>query len=152
MLTPWEVERRREQLRAAALKAQALTPAHAAAEGALGAAEPEEPEGAEREARERIRHLADPYAPDAPEVAHADLGKRYDQAYEVPAGHPAPLGPVSPESFRRGPLTAGEGAYGPGYVPSVRPVPIPQATLSAAAICRPLMTDGQSRPSAPGGG
>ena len=84
-----------------------------------------------------------------PEVARVDVGKLYRDAVNVPTGYPLP-GHVSPEAFRRGPITAGEAAYGVSYDPSARPVPVPAATLSASAVTRPLMTGGQSRASAEG--
>ena len=150
MLTPFELEQRLEQ-RARILKAEALTPQHAAAEAAMGACDDEEDQAEEaEEVRRRVQHEADPYLHDAPEVAHADLGKRFDQAYDTPAGYPQ-MGAVSPETFRRGPIVTGEAAYGPGYCPPARRVPVPSATVSAAAIARPLMTGGQSRPCAPEG-
>jgi hypothetical protein len=159
MLTPFELDQRRntQALKAQTqTQAQVPTPQHAAAasanEYADGIAEAAE---AERQ-RSRIQHEVNP-PPEVPEVAEADLaalGKRFSQAaYDVvPAGYPAPMGPVSPETFRRGTLTAGEAAVSPGYAPSARPVPIPSATISAAAVSRPLLTDGRSRPSAPAAG
>jgi hypothetical protein len=83
--------------------------------------------------------------------AEADLGKRYNQAFDVPSGYPQPAR-VSAEDFRRGAIVAGEAAYSPAYAPPARPVPVPPGTLNAAAITRPLMTGGQSRPSAEGDG
>jgi hypothetical protein len=113
----------------------------------MGACDDEEDQA--EEARRRVEHEADPYLHEAPEVAEADLGKRFSQAFDVPSGYPAP-GRVDPEAFRRGPIVAGEAAYGVGYASSARPMPVPSATLSAAAVSRPLMTDGQSRASAEG--
>jgi hypothetical protein len=56
---------------------------------------------------------------------------------------------VSAESFRRGPIAAGEAAYSAGYDAPGQAVPVPVPTLSAVAIARPLLTDGHSRPCAP---
>ncbi len=147
MPTPYEIEQRIAQQ---ALKAEALTPQHSAAEAAMGGGDDDEAEEAER-LRRRVQHLADPYSEptEAPEVAHVDVGKLYRQAVNVPTGFP-PFGHVNPEAFRRGPVTAGQAAYSPGYDPSARPVPVPSATLSAAAVTRPLLTDGRAAPSAEG--
>ena len=147
------IDQQARERRALALKAaeavrarDALTPLHAAAEAGTG-------EAAEAEQdRERIRH-ADPYPPDAPEVAHADLGKfRTTEAVSVPTGYPQPA-QVSVEDFRRGPITADHYNYGPGYDhlgPGAYPVPVPTATISAMGINRPLLTDGQAAASAGG--
>ena len=80
-------------------------------------------------------------------MAHADLGKLYRQAVNAPDGYP-PFGHVNPEAFP--PITAGEAAYSPGYDPSARPVPVPSATLIAAAVSRPPLTDGRAARSAAG--
>jgi hypothetical protein len=57
-----------------ALKAAgSLTPGHAAAESTVEAADEDE---LARRRREHVQHEAEPYPDDAPEVAHADLGKR----------------------------------------------------------------------------
>ena len=53
------------------------------------------------EARRRVQHQAEPYPPDVPEVAHADLGKLYRQAVNAPDGYP-PFGHVNPEAFPPG--------------------------------------------------
>jgi hypothetical protein len=102
--------------------------------------------------RERIQHLADPCGEPAeiPEVDVAEFAKRYDQAFEAPTGYPQ-LGRVDPEMCRRGPVTRGEAAYSAGYGTPGQPVPIPSATLTAGAICRPVLAEGQSRSCAPGG-
>jgi hypothetical protein len=146
MLSWYEIDRRCAGL---ALKAGAPTPGHSAAEGAVGA--DSVTDDAERR-RRRVQHEADPYADPAevPEVAHADLAKRFDQAYDTPDGYPR-LRPVHPEQFRRGPITGGEAAYSPGYEAPARPVPVPSATLAPGMISRPLITGGQSRPCAPEG-
>ena len=116
----------------------------------MGCEEGEEgEEGRAAVLRRRIQHQAEPYPPEAPEVAEADLGKRYNQAHDIPSGYPQPAR-VTAGDFRRGPITGDHAAYSPGYSPSARPVPVPSATLSAAAITRPLMTDGRAAPSAEG--
>jgi hypothetical protein len=147
MLTPWEFERQCGE-RGRALKATALTPGHAAAEGAMDGCEGDDGDQGE-ELRRRVQHEADPWADPAemPEVEHADAVKLYRQAFDAPTGYPA-MGQVSPEAFRRGPVTAGEAAYSPAYDVSARPVPVPSGTLNAAAITLPLITSGQSAPSA----
>jgi hypothetical protein len=76
-----------------ALKAaETLTPGHAAAEGAVEAADEDE---LARRRRNRIRHEVDPLAlpAEAPEVASLDLGKMYRQALDVPA-HPTSRRPA----------------------------------------------------------
>jgi len=100
--------------------------------------------------RSRIQHEADPYASDSDddgcvmdEAIVADLGKRFRNAYDTPSGYPV-MDQVDAEMFRRGPTVAGEAAYGPGYAgfaPDACPVPVPSATVSAAAITRPLITE-----------
>lgn len=149
MRTPFETDQliaRQARARKAA-EAEAATPLHSAAEAELGGTG-EQDEAMQR--RRRLQHQVDPYPPEVPEVAHADLGKLYRDAVDVPAGYPS-FGPVNPEQFRRGPVTPGEAAYSPGgYDPSARPVPIPGGTISAAGSSRPLLTDGQSRACAPG--
>ena len=121
---PYEIDRRAEEF---ALKA-AVTPQHAAFEAAVDA------DGAEDDAvrrRRRIQHDADPYAEAAeiPEVHVAELGKRYSQAFEVPAGYLQP-GRIDPEEFRRAPLAGGQAAYSPGYQVPERPVPVPPSALA----------------------
>jgi len=52
------------------------------------------------------------------------------------------MGQASAEALRRGPITAGQEAYGPGdagFVPYACLVPVPSATLSAAPIGWPLI-------------
>lgn len=149
MLTPWELERRLEQQRAMALKAQALTPQHSAAEAGME----EAGEDAVRRRREHIQHEVDPYPPDLPEVDHldcAEVGKRFSQACEVefPAGYP-PLRPLNAEEFRRAPAAAGHAAYSPGYGAPGQAVPVPSSVLSPGMVTRPLLTDGQARACAP---
>lgn len=158
MLTPFEIEQRLQAraLQAQALKAQAVppTPGHSAAAAANDfAGRTREAAEAERR-RGRVQHEADPRPEadddgDAPEMVRPDVDKRFRQAFEVevPAGYPA-LGMVSPETFRRGVITGGEAAVSPGYMAPARPVPVPVATVNAAAICRPLLTDGRARPGA----
>ncbi len=143
MLTPWEVDLRIAKQERAARDA-GLTPQHSAAAAGLEAGDDDEDQA--DEVRRRIQHEANLLPPDAPEVAHADLGKIH-RPVNVPEGYP-PFGHVSAEAFRRGPVTAGEAAYGIDYDVSGRPVPVPSETLSAAAIGRPLITGGQSAPSA----
>jgi len=113
------------------------TPGHSAAEGAVEAGTGED---AKRRHRERIQHEVDPVDPylhDAPEVAHADLPKAYDQAVDVPEGYP-PLRPVHAEQFRRAPATA------PG-----RPVPVPSSAMADGMVTRPPLSDGHARSCAP---
>lgn len=143
MLTTYQMDR---QFAAQALKAEALTPQHSAAEAAQ---EADEAGRAERR-RQRVQHEADPYLHEAdlPEVAHADLPKAFNQAVDVPEGYP-PMRPVHAEQFRRGPVAAGHEANSPGYAPPGHAVPIPSATLAPGMATRPLLTDGQSRPCAP---
>jgi hypothetical protein len=146
MLSRAEIDRKFAQ-QAQVLKSGTPTPAHAAAEAAVDA---EDGEGAVRR-RERIQHevdSVDPYLHDAPEVAHADLPKAFDQAVNVPEGYP-PMRPMHAEQFRRGPATAGHAADSPGYAPLGRPVPVPSATLAPGMITRPPLSDGQSRPCTP---
>jgi hypothetical protein len=151
MLTPFETQQildrqaRERVFKAQAQARDAAPPPHSAAEGLADLGEA----GEDERRRERIRH-ADPYPPDAPEVAHADLGKRFTDAIDVPTGYP-PMRPVSAEMFRDGPVTADHASYGAAYEASPRVVPVATATVSAAAITRPLLTDGRSRDSAPGG-
>jgi hypothetical protein len=106
VLTPWEINRKIDK-RARVLKAaQAATPLHSACEAAEDTdGEPE----AERR-RARIQHLAEPYPPEVPEVAAADLDKAYREASDVPSGYPL-MEPVNPEMFRRGPVRAGQSAH-----------------------------------------
>jgi hypothetical protein len=150
MLSTWEAERQ-WQARALALKAEAVTPAHSAAEGAMDADEAEDGEDAKRRRRERVQHEADPYLHEAPEVDCVDVaeaGKLRIEAVDVPVGYP-PMRLVDAEQFRRGPATAGHAADSPGYAPPGRPVPVPSATLSPGMISRPPLGDGQARPRAP---
>ena len=82
----------------------------------------------------------------------ADLSKRFSQAHDTPSGYPV-MGQVSAEAFHRAPIVAGEVASSPGYagfVPDPQPAPVPSAAVSAAAVTRPLITDGRSRPGAGG--
>lgn len=147
ILSDFEWNQRLErQARERAVKAAALTPQHAAAEAAMDC---DGDEGQAEEVRERIRHQAEPEPVDAPEVVHADLDKMFRDAANAPSGYP-PFGHVNAEAFRRGPITADHAAYSPAYDPPARPVPVPQGAMNAAAITRPLMTDGQSRASAEG--
>jgi hypothetical protein len=137
MLTPWEFNRKIDE-RARILKAEAVTPLHAAA--GVDAQDDDEAEAERR--RERVQHEAVPYAEPAelPEVEHADLGKRYNQAYEPPYGYPIPAA-VHPEQFRRGPIVTGEAAYSAGHEPPLT------SHLGLAGdstvVARPLMSDGQ---------
>jgi hypothetical protein len=97
--------------------AQSLTPAHAAAEGAID-------EGAETagQLRRRVQHEADPYTEPA-EIPGA--ATKTSGAYEVPAEYPQ-LRQLSPEVFRQGPITAGHDALSPGYEPPLS-FPLPAA-------------------------
>jgi hypothetical protein len=142
MLTPAQIDKK---FAARALKAEALTPGHSAAEGAVGADDDAE------QLRRRVQHEADPYLheDDLPEVARADLGKRYNEAFDVPSGYP-PMRTVDAEQFRRGPITVGEAAYSPAYSQPGRAVPVPTATLAPGMATRPLLTGGRSRACAPG--
>lgn len=146
MLTPWEIDLRIAQ-RDRAAKAAGLTPQHSACEAGLGDGDGEEDQA--EAARRRIQHEADPVPPDAPEVEHIDVGKLYRQAFSAPSGYPA-MRQVDAEQFRRGTVTGGEAAYGPDYDVSAQPVPVPDGTLDAAAICRAPLAGGLSRPSAEG--
>jgi hypothetical protein len=100
VLTPYEIGQRIAQ-RAQMSKAEALTPAHSAAEAAMGTGDDDDEAEAAKRLRRRVQHEADLYPPEVPEVAHADLGKLYRQAVNVPEGYP-PFGHVNPEAFRRG--------------------------------------------------
>ena len=126
-----------------ARKHTALTPGHAAAEGAMD-------EGAEtaEQLRRRVQHEADPGAEDAgaPEMA----GKAFRDAYEVPAEYPQ-VPRVSAEAFRRGPIPAGQAAYSPGYEEPRWSVPVPSGVLAPEMITRGPLTAGQSPPVAPSG-
>ncbi len=133
----------------AGAQAQVPTPQHAAAAAANEYAGDVEEDAEARRRRSRVQHVVDPPPEVVPEVVPADLGKRYTQAYDTPSGYPQP-GRVSPEDFRRGPVTGDHAAYSPGYAPDARPVPVPSAAVSAAAISRPLLTDGRARPGAEG--
>ena len=97
-------------------------------------------------ARQALKH-AESLTP-AHAAAEPDLGKRFSQAYDTPDGYPR-LQQVSAESFRRGPVTAGEAAYSPAYEAPGWSVPVPSAVLGPGMIARPLLTDGHSRPCAP---
>jgi len=141
MLTRGELDQRYEE-RARVLKAQAVTPQHSACEAA------EDADAAERR-RRRVQHEADPYPVEAPEVVEADLDKVYRQASDAPTGYPPMVPVVSPEDFRKGPITADHAAYGPGYQPPAYGAPVPSAALTPAMITRPLLEGGQSRPCAP---
>lgn len=176
MLSPFEAQQMiDQQAREQAFKArpggqaQPPTPGHAAAEAALGCAEVSaagqyagDADGSAeaQRRRARVQHEVDPFAGDddgretdhMDEAALADLGKRFRGSADVadiPAGYP-PFRPVSAEQFRDGPVTADHASYGAGYRAAPRVVPVPQGTLSAAAITRPLMTDGRSSPCAEG--
>lgn len=120
-----------------AVKGDAVTPQHAAAQAAQ-AADEAGPDEAERR-RQRVQHLADPYPADLPEVDEVDLaevGKRYNQAYDTPAGYPA-MRPVRAEQFRQGRVTPGQ------------PMPVPRETLAPGMVTRPALSDGHARTSAP---
>jgi hypothetical protein len=132
-----------------ALKAGAPTPGHSAAEGAVGA-DPGEDDAERR--RRRVQHEADPYPDPAevPEVAHADLGKRYDQTADEACGYPPFVPVVNAEEFRKGPVTAGHAAYSPGYEVPARPH-LPPVHLDAGMISGAPLTEGQSRACAPKG-
>ena len=127
--------RKAAERRAAQQAGEALTPAHAEAEGALGQ---DDDERALEQAR-RVQHEADP----AGEVAAPDMDKAFRDAAPGPATFPAPSamspgrGPVHPD------LTAGHATASPGYqLPGTFNVPC--ATLNAADFTRGPLTDGQS--------
>lgn len=132
------------------LKTGAPTPGHSAAEGAVCADDPDEADPAERH-RLRIQHQADPCAEpaDIPEVDVAELGKRYSQAFDAPAGYPQPHR-MDPEEFRRPPVTSGHAAYSPGYASPGRPVPVPDSALAPGMASRQLPADGRAARYAPG--
>ena len=110
ILSAYEMNQRIEQQ---ARKAQAATPLHSAAEAAMDC---DGDEDQAEEVRRRAQHEADPCPVDAPEVAHADLGKAYRDAVPGPADFLVP-GRVSPEMFRQGPAVTGEAAYSPRLRP-----------------------------------
>jgi hypothetical protein len=62
-------------------------------------------------------------------VADADLTKAYRDAVCPPADYPQPAR-MSPEDFRRGPITEGHDALSAGYQPPSPPAPplVPDAT------------------------
>jgi hypothetical protein len=142
MLTRSQIDKK---FAARALKAEALTPGHAAAEGAM------DDEETARRRRERVQHEADPYLheEDLPEVAQADLPKAFNQAFDTPAGYPS-MRTVNAEQFRRGPIADGEAAYSPAYSQPGRAVPVPSATLAPGMATRPLLAEGRSRACVPG--
>lgn len=160
MLTPFELEQKLgQQARERVLKAaQPPTPGHSAAAAANQyAGDVGENADAQRR-RSRVQHEPEPYAGDDDDVAcvvEPEVDKRFRQAYDNDAaGYPPMTPPPAADMFRRRPITADQEAYGPGYAgfaADAYPVPVPPATLSASAICRPLITSGQSRPCAPGG-
>jgi len=135
MKIPLEIDQMyaRQALKAA----QVLTPAHAAAEGAVEAAVEDE---LARRRREHVQHEADPVPPEAPEVAEVRLGKRFTQAYDpTEAGYPVPA-TISPDQFRRGPVTTGQASYSAGYEP---PLPMSSLAPESRLVARALMQDGQ---------
>lgn len=161
MLSPFEIQqvldqqaRERAFKARAAAQAQPLTPAHSEAIAANEyAGDVAENADAQRR-RSRVQHEADPYLAgddvrEMDEAALADLGKRFRDAADMPSGYPV-MGPVSAEQFRDGPITADHASYGAAYARPAYPVPVPSAAVSAAAITRPLLTDGRSRPGAGG--
>lgn len=123
--------RKAAERRAAQQAGEALTPAHAACEGALGQ---DDDERALEQAR-RVQHQADP----AGEVAAPDIGKAFRDAFPGPAGYPAPSvmspgrGPDHPIPHQGQPAAAAAAA-------------VPRATLNAADFRRGLITEGQSAP------
>lgn len=139
ILSPFELAsaeiRRAAEKRAAQQDAEALTPAHAACEGAIDG---DDDERALEQAR-RVQHQADP----AGEAAEADLDKAFRDAAPGPATFPAPSamspgrGPVHPV------LTAGHATASPGYqLPGT--FNVPRATLNAADFTRGPLTEGQA--------
>lgn len=142
MLTRSQIDKR---IAERALKAEDLTPGHAAARAGLGIEDGETADEAERR-RRRVQHEADPYLHegDLPEVAHADLPKAFNQAFDTPDGYP-PMHLVNAEEFRRPPIADGRAAYSPGYGPPDRAVPVPSAPLAPGMISRPVLTDGRAR-------
>jgi len=157
MLSPFEIQQRLDQqARERVLKAQAQvpTPAHSAAIAANEYAGDLADNADTQRQRSRVQHEVDPYAEHddvrvMDEAALADLGKRFRDAADMPSGYPV-MGPVSAEQFRDGPITADHASYGAAYAQAAYPAPVPSATISAAAITRPLLTDGRSRPGAGG--
>jgi hypothetical protein len=146
MLTRFQVVRLAAE-RARVLKAEALTPLHAASEAMHDAGGDDE---AERR-RRRVQHEADPYPVEAPEVAVADLDKAFRQASDVATGYPPMAPPLSADMFRRGPVTSGEASYGADYDVPGWSVRVPRGTLEASTISRALISEGQSRACTPGG-
>lgn len=155
MLTPWEFDRSCEQRTLALKAAQPPTPGHSAAAAANEYAGDTAADADAQRTRSRVQHEVDPYLGDDDDcemdaAVAADLDKAYRQASDAPSGYPH-MTQVNPEMFRRGPVRTGQAAYGPEHdVPSWT-VPVPSATLTPGMISRPLITDGQSRPCAPGG-
>lgn len=134
MLSRWEADHQ-FAARALALKSEGLTSQHSAAEAAVDA---EDDDDAKRRRREHIQHEVDPYLHEAPGVAHADLGKAYDQAVDVPEGYP-PLRPVHAEQFRRG-RSRGE----PPRLRAARPGRARSLSDPRAGDGHPAFADGRS--------
>lgn len=84
---------------------RAVTPQHAACEAAVAG----DCDELARERARRVQHEADPVG----EVATPDMDKAFRDAYLPPADYPQPVR-VGPGDFRRGPITAGQDALGPG--------------------------------------
>jgi hypothetical protein len=151
VLSRYEIDRKFDRQARLAKAARPPTPAHAAAEAAneYAADDAEAAEAGRR--REHVQHEVDPIPQEMPEVAGFDVSKMYRDALDMPGhpGYPAAR-PVSAESFRRGPVVAGEAAYSPGYQPAGQPVPVPASTLAPGMATRPPLSDGQARPCAPG--
>jgi hypothetical protein len=129
-----EIRKAAEQ-RAAQQAREAITPQHAACEGAVDGDDDERA----RERARRVQHLADP----AGEVAAPDMDKAFRDAFPGPAGYPVP----SVMSPGRGPdhpvLQPGQATPSPGYGPPSA-FGVPRATLNAADFRRGPLTEGQS--------
>jgi hypothetical protein len=118
--TPFEIDA--DELRRDLLKhaGQPLTPAHAAAEGAV-----DEHGSSADDAVTEIQEEAS-RGPGIREGV-AESSKAFRDAYSVPAEYPQPV-QVSPEAFREGPVSAGHQADSPGWQPpSQGPPPRPTA-------------------------
>lgn len=143
----------RDRLLKAQETAKLPTPGHSAAAAANEYAHDNAEAAEAQRRRARVQHEVDPYPDEAPgvdEVDLAELGKRYNQAFEggTPEDYP-PMRPVRAEQFRRAPATAEHAACSAAYENPGRPVPVPSETLKPGMVTRPLLTDGRSRPSAP---
>ncbi len=137
-----QLRREAEERTAQQQAGEAITPQHAACEGAVDGNDDERA----REQARRVQHEADPLPPAAPEVAEADLDKTFRDASPGPGAYPAP----SAMSPGRGPvhldLTPGHAAPSPGYqLPAT--FSVPRASLNAADFRRGPITEGHAAPS-----